>query len=94
MDLAAVLAQPAVRHESVDLGEQGVVPAHADVSTRMDPGTQLPHDDVAGLRRLAAEELDPPALTLAVPAVAGASLSLFMRHGSPLPSRCWLPAAS
>jgi hypothetical protein len=46
----------------------------------MDPGTTLPHDDVAGPNRLAAELLDAETLRVRVAAVARGAAALLMCH--------------
>ena len=46
----------------LDLGEQGMVRAHADIKAGMPGGAALTRNDVAGNHELAAERLDAEAL--------------------------------
>src|SRR5262249_26495341 len=76
----AVLPHALVADGAVDLREEGVVAAHSDVRPGVDPGPELPHEDVARARSLACIHLDAAPLSLAVAPVPGAALSLFVRH--------------
>ena len=49
-----------------DLGEQGMVGAHADIKAGMPGGAALTRDDVAGDHMLAALNLDAKALALGI----------------------------
>jgi hypothetical protein len=60
------LIQAIVTDNTIDLGKQGEVPSHTDVLARMNPGSQLTNNDVAGANRFPAEYLYPTALSLAV----------------------------
>src|SRR4029079_18017788 len=80
--LAAIFAEARILDGPVDEREQGEVATHADIFAGMDAGTDLTHQDVPRLRRLAAEDLDAAALRIAVAPVARAALSLFMSHRS------------
>ncbi len=53
-----------------NLGEQGMIGAHADVLAGMPGGAALARDDVAGNDVLAAERLDAEALARGITAVA------------------------
>jgi hypothetical protein len=55
-DLTATLAD-AVLDNAVDLGEEGVIAATADVETRVDPGTALTNENRSRSHRLAIEGL-------------------------------------
>src|SRR5258708_2196497 len=65
---------------AVDEGEQGVVPAHADILAAMELSAALPHQDVAGQPVLAAELLHAEAAPFRIAAVARAAACLFMSH--------------
>src|SRR6476646_10259569 len=54
--------------------------AQADVVARVPLGAALTHDDVAGARLLAAEQLHAEALALTVAAVAGRAACFLMCH--------------
>src|SRR3954451_10413014 len=56
--------------DAVDLREQGVVLAPADVEAREEAGAVLTHEDRAAGDPLAAEALDPEVLRLGVATVA------------------------
>ncbi len=43
VDLLAVLAEPLVANDPVDLGEKRVIAAHPDILARMDACPQLTH---------------------------------------------------
>src|SRR4030067_633190 len=76
----AVLPDPLERDDSVDQGEQGVVPPHADVSPRVHGRAPLAEDDRSGVHGLPAVRLDAEPLALAVPSVPGTADSLFVCH--------------
>src|SRR5215213_6647153 len=57
-----------------------MVLAQADVVARVPFGAALTHDDVAGARRLAAEQFHAEALAFTVAAVAGRAACLLMCH--------------
>ena len=50
--------------------EECVIPTDADVATRMDPRTELAHEDRAGRHGLASEDFDSASLSLAVATVS------------------------
>src|SRR4051812_10779085 len=58
------------RYAALDLGEQGVVRAHADIKAGMPGGAALTRNDVAGNHDFPAERLDPKALALGIATVA------------------------
>src|SRR5688572_10018864 len=60
--------------------KEGVVLANADVVAGVPARAALTHDNVAGAGRLAAEQFDAEALTLAVAAVAGTAACFLMCH--------------
>jgi len=53
---------------------------HADVRPRVHVRAALPDEDVTGLHALPGEDLDPAPLPRAVTPVAGAALTLLVRH--------------
>src|SRR5436189_6329138 len=79
MDLSALELDFAVLE-----GKEGVVAADADVEAGGEFGPALADDDRAGGYGLAAVGLHAAILRVAVPAVAGAALSFFMCHNSPV----------
>src|ERR1700730_6019423 len=84
-DISAALGFGTVRHATVDQGKQRVIPAASDIFTRMPLGPVLPHDDVAGTTRLAAEQLDAETLARRIAAIARRCACFLVRHGD-LPS--------
>ena len=56
---------------TLDLGEESMVGAHADIKAGMPGGAALTRNDVAGNHALAAESLHAEALTSLIAAVAG-----------------------
>src|SRR3954447_19857364 len=66
--------------------EQRVVAAAADAQARVEVGTALAHDDLAGLHDLAPEALDAEALRVRVAAVAGGRGALLVCHVGVSPS--------
>src|SRR5262249_2062412 len=67
---------------TVDEGEQRVVLAKADVLARMPLGAALARQNVAGQHLLAAENLQPEALTVRVAAVARGAACFLVSHCS------------
>lgn len=65
---------------AINKSEDGVILAHADVSTRMMLGAALTKDDVACLACLTAEKLQAKSFAFAVTAVLRATLTFFMCH--------------
>lgn len=65
--------------DAVNEREERVVPAHADVTPRVEAGSTLAHEDVTGRHLLAAETLDSQALSIGVPAVPGGPGALLGR---------------
>lgn len=65
---------------AIHKGENGVIPAKADIATRGPFGAALADDDVASNDGLAAEFLDAETLALAVATVFDGTLSFFMGH--------------
>src|SRR5699024_5076607 len=64
-------------------GEQGVVPATADVAARVEPGATLADDDLTGLHGLASEALHTQPLGVGVAAVPGGARALLGCHSEP-----------
>src|SRR5579885_2357906 len=69
-------------HVTFNLGEQGMVSAHADIKAGVPGGAALTRDDVARDHALAAENLDAKALALGITSVSRGSACFFMSHGS------------
>ena len=69
-----------VRTRLARLAGAGLVPAAADVGARVEVGTALAHDDLAGVDHLAAEALDAEALGVGVAAVLGGRGALLVCH--------------
>jgi hypothetical protein len=79
-DSLALFVQAIELYHTIDFGENRIVAAHPDVLSRMNARPELPDNDIPGTHALAAEHLDSPSLSLAVPPVARASAGFFMRH--------------
>lgn len=67
-------------NRSISNREQSIVPAHTDIRAGEELCSALPNDNRAGLYSLAAEQLHASILGVAVSAVSGRTLSLFMCH--------------
>src|SRR5581483_4606507 len=67
-------------HPPVHLGVQRIVFADADVRARMEPGTALAHQYIAGEHVFAGKAFDAESLRMRVAPVARAASCLFMRH--------------
>src|SRR6266581_4779952 len=67
-------------HESVDQGEQGIVPSQTDVVARLEACAALPNQDRATGDELSAVALHPQALGVAVPAVSRTASGFLMGH--------------
>jgi hypothetical protein len=61
-------------------GEQGVVLAAANAGSRVEVGTALADDDLAGGNYLATEALDAKALCVGIATVASGARTLLMCH--------------
>ena len=61
-------------------GKECIVFSHPDISAGKEFSAALSNDNRAWLYRLSAEKLYAPVLGVAVPAVAGRTLSFFMCH--------------
>src|SRR2546426_7417659 len=83
----AVVAAALEPYVAVDLREQRVVRAEADVQARAKPRAALPDENAAACHELAAEPLDAEHLRIAVAAVAGAADALLVSHASDLDLR-------
>ncbi len=59
-----------------------MVAAHVNILTRMESGTTLADEDIAGDRRLATVHFDAKAFTFTVAAVVGTTRTFFMCHDS------------
>ena len=79
-DFFSRLVEPLVRDDPVDFREDRVILSEADVLPGMDFRSELADDDGSRGNGLAAEDLDAPPLTVAVPSVPGASLSFLVCH--------------
>src|SRR5438067_10954520 len=80
----------AERDAAVGKRKQGMILANADVVAGVPLGAALAHDDVAGARSLAAEQLHAEALALTVAAVAGRAGCFLMCHVELLRFGCFL----
>jgi hypothetical protein len=69
-------------HHTIQQGKQRMVTAQADIGPRMDPCAALPHENSTGPHPLTAKFFYAQPLTLAIPAIARCSLTLFVCHGS------------
>jgi hypothetical protein len=66
----ALLVEAIVPNNPVDLGEQREVPTHTHILPRVDTGSQLSDDNVAGPHGFAAKHFNSASLPLAVAPVA------------------------
>src|SRR5438552_4591584 len=71
---------PLELHVAVDVREEGVVVAAADVEARLEPRPALPDENAAAGHELAAEALDPEHLGIRIATVAGAANAFLVRH--------------
>lgn len=71
MDLLAVTSPPGKMHNTRFLGEQGEVPSHSDVVSRIELRSPLSDQDVAGQDKLAVVPFHTQALRLAVSTIPG-----------------------
>jgi hypothetical protein len=76
----ALPVEPVIVHNTVDQGKQREVPAHADVSPRVNPCTKLTDNDIACSHGFSTEDFDAAPLSLAIAPVTGASSSFLMCH--------------
>src|SRR5215207_9102573 len=79
-DASAVLAVVLEPDLAIDLREQRVVLAEADVQARIEAPTLLAHQNGTTGDEVAIVPLDAQPLGIAVAAVAGAALPFFMSH--------------
>ena len=81
-----LLFEGGVHGLAVDLGEERVVLAEADVETRPEASPALPHEDRTAGHDVAVEPLDAETLRLRVAPVARRALTLFVCHDDHLAS--------
>src|SRR5207244_11482099 len=67
-------------NDTVDLGEERVVGAAADVEAGLEPRAALADEDAAAADELSSEPLDAEHLRIGVAAVAGAADTFLVRH--------------
>ena len=77
-DLFSLFTEALVTPPPVDLGEDGIIPSHPNVTAWVDARAKLAYQDIARAHTLSAEDLDPPSLTSTVSPVAGTPARLFM----------------
>jgi len=77
-DLLAVLAHALELHSAVNLGEQGIVAALANIVAGMDVSAALTNQHVAGQNELTIGALDAQTLGLGVTAVLSGAAALLM----------------
>jgi hypothetical protein len=77
-----ILPEVFVPDHSVDLGEQGIVFAAADVHAGMNACTPLAHENATGGYALTGETLDTETLGAAVAPVLDTALAFFVSHGN------------
>jgi hypothetical protein len=65
---------------SISDGKQCIVLANPDIGAGKELCSALANDNRAGFYSLAAKQLNAPVLGVAVPAISGRALSLFMCH--------------
>ena len=76
----AILAHTLELDVTVDLSEQGVVLANADVVARMDMSASLTNQNIAGQNELTISTLRAQTLGLGITAVLGGAAAFFMRE--------------
>ena len=69
-DPFTILAEFLIGDNTVNLGKQRIVPATADILTRMNPGAELPNQDISGPDQLSAESFHTPSLSCTVATVS------------------------
>ena len=79
-DLLAVLAEMLETNGAVYESEEGIILALADVGARMDLGSALTNENVAGENELTVSTLRAETLGLGIAAVLGGAHSFFMCH--------------
>ena len=67
---------------AIDQGEQGPIPASADITAGDEFSAALAHDNAAGPDEFTAKSLNAQTLTDTVAPVANATLTFFMCHNS------------
>ena len=77
-DLLAVLAQTLEANHTVDLGEQGVVAAAANIHTGVNVSAALTNQDVAGQNVLTISALGAETLGLGITAILGGTNALLV----------------
>jgi hypothetical protein len=80
----ALTVEPVIVHNAVDQGKQREVPAHADVSPRVNARAELANNDIACAHGFSAENFDAAPLSLAIAPITGASSSFLMCHIDPI----------
>jgi hypothetical protein len=80
-DEAAMLTLVAELDDAVDLREERVVAADADVHARVEAGTALANENRSTGNELTGETLDAEHFRLRIATVARRALSFFMSHG-------------
>ena len=78
--LSPVVPRRLVLDDAIDQGKKGVVPAHTDIITGMNPRAPLSHQYRSGTDTLSGIAFHTKALSLAITAVFGAATTLLMRH--------------
>lgn len=69
-----------IAYHAVHKGEKCPVPAHTNVFTGMNPGSQLAYKDVSGENGFSAEFFHTASLTRAVATISRATARFFMSH--------------
>lgn len=83
----SLFVQPLVTDHPIDFGEEGIIPAHADIPSRVDARPELTNNNISRAHVFAAEDLNSPSLPLTVPPVTRAPTCFFMSHiFTPLPN--------
>jgi len=75
-----VIPRRLVLDDAIDQGKEGVVPAHTNVVTGMNPRTPLSHQYRPGTDDLSGITFHAQTLPLAITTVFGAATTLLMRH--------------
>jgi hypothetical protein len=80
IDPFSLLVETVKLNNTIDLGKQCEVPAHANIFSWVNPSAKLAHNDVSSPHRFAAKNFHSPSLALAVTSVTGTSPGLFVCH--------------
>lgn len=79
-DLPLILVRPTEFDQPIGKGKDSVIPAQANVVSRVNPCAPLPHQDAPCSHQLAVKPLDPESFGLAIPAQPAAATCFLVCH--------------